>query len=110
MCGQFALILSVGLGIFARPLAVVNKAQCTSCACCGTVPIRAMNRQRVVHKQVTVRRLLRFTGLPKATLEEDLGALVRMGLVHRDQRDVLHIDRFVAHLVTERLRTQGMLA
>ena len=66
--------------------------------------------QLVVHKQVTRRRLLRLSAVPEATLDEDLGALVRMGLVRRDQRDVLHVDRFVAHLVTDRLRHQGMLA
>ena len=43
-------------------------------------------------------------------LEADLGALTRMSLVRRDERDVLHVDRFVAHLVTDRLRAQGMLA
>ncbi len=74
------------------------------------VELRALLVQLVVHKQVTRRRLLRLSAIPEETLEEDLGALVRMGLVRRDQRDVLHVDRFVAHLVTDRLRHQGMLA
>ncbi|MCA9707772.1 MAG: amino acid permease [Myxococcales bacterium] len=74
------------------------------------VELRALLVQLVVHKQVTRARLLRLSGLPEATLDEDLGALVRMGLVRRDQSDVLHVDRFVAHLVTDRLRQLGMLA
>ncbi len=74
------------------------------------VELRALLVQLVVHKQVTLRRLVRLTRLPQSELEEDLGALVRMGLVRRDQRDVMHVDRFVAHLVTDRLRHLGMLA
>src|SRR5690606_14585657 len=68
------------------------------------VELRALLVQLVVHKQTTVRRLERITGQTPMKLDEDLGALVRMGLVRRDQHDVLHVDRFVAHLVTDRLR------
>ena len=74
------------------------------------VELRALLVQLVVHKQMTMRRLERITGQAPMQLDEDLGALVRMGLVRRDQHDVLHVDRFVAHLVTDRLRAQGMLA
>ncbi|MCA9649690.1 MAG: amino acid permease [Myxococcales bacterium] len=74
------------------------------------VELRVLLVQLVVHKQVTVKRLQRLSGLPEAELEADLGALTRMSLVRRDERDVLHVDRFVAHLVTDRLRAQGMLA
>ena len=74
------------------------------------VELRVLLVQLVVHKQVTVKRLQRLSGLPEAELEADLGALTRMSLVRRDERDVLHVDRFVAHLVTARLRAQGMLA
>lgn len=74
------------------------------------VELRALLVQLVVHKQVGLRRLERLTALSPMQLEEDVGALVRMGLVRRDHRDVLHVDRFVAHLVTDRLRAQGMLA
>ncbi|MEM9456528.1 MAG: AAA family ATPase [Myxococcota bacterium] len=74
------------------------------------VELRALLVQLVVHKQLTGRRLLRLSGLSQGALEEDLSALVRMGLVRRDQRDVMHVDRFVAHLVTDRLRALGMLA
>jgi len=64
----------------------------------------------VLHKQLTVTRLARIVGRSKAQLEEDLGPLVRMGLVQRSARDVVHVDRFVAHWVTDRLRGQGLLA
>ena len=74
------------------------------------VELCALLVQLVVHKQVTLRRLQRISGLPKDALEEDIGALTRMGLVRRDARDVMHVDRFVAHLVTDGLRNQGMLA
>lgn len=74
------------------------------------VELRALLVQLVVHKQVTLRRLTRLTSVSASELDADLGVLVRMGLVHRDERDVLHVDRFVAHLVTARLRAQGMLA
>ncbi len=74
------------------------------------VELRTLLLQLVLHKEVTLKRLLRITGLRATTLESDLGALVRMGLVRRSSQDVLHVDRFVAHWVTERLREQGMLA
>ncbi|MEX1368462.1 MAG: AAA family ATPase [Nannocystaceae bacterium] len=74
------------------------------------IELRALLVQLVVHKQVTVRRLQRVSGLAPQQLEAELGALVRMNLVRRDDRDVLHVDRYVAHLVTARLRAQGMLA
>lgn len=74
------------------------------------VELSALLVQLVVHKQVTMRRLQRITGLPTAELEADIGALTRMGLVRRDARHVMHVDRFVAHLVTDTLREQGMLA
>ncbi|MCH9679901.1 MAG: AAA family ATPase [Deltaproteobacteria bacterium] len=74
------------------------------------VELRVMLVQLVVHKQVTLRRLRRLSATSTAELDADLSALVRMGLVRRDERDVLHVDRFVAHLVTDRLRAQGMLA
>jgi hypothetical protein len=74
------------------------------------VELAALLVQLVVHKQVTLRRLQRITALPQEELESDLSALTRMGIVRRDARDVMHVDRFVAHLVTDSLRTQGMLA
>ncbi len=74
------------------------------------VELRVLLVQLVVHKQVTLRRLQRLSAVAPEQLAADIGALVRMGLVRRDERDVLHVDRFVAHLVTERLRAQGMLA
>lgn len=85
-----------------RPRAEVLKAM--------RVELQALLVQLVVHKQVGLSRLQRLSGLSPVRLEEDLGALVRMGLVRRDARDVLHVDRFVAHLVTDCLRAQGMLA
>ncbi|MEM6991994.1 MAG: ATP-binding protein, partial [Myxococcota bacterium] len=66
--------------------------------------------QLVLHKQLTVARLARITGRTDVALEEDLGPLVRMGLVRRDARDVVHVDRFAAHWVADRLRAQGMVA
>ncbi|MBL4688305.1 MAG: ATP-binding protein [Nannocystaceae bacterium] len=66
--------------------------------------------QLVLHKQLTVQRLARVTGRSADALEEDLGPLVRMGLVRRDSRDIVHVDRFAAHWVVERLRAQGLVA
>lgn len=66
--------------------------------------------QLVLHKQVTIERLCRITGRDAASLNEELGPLVRMGLVRRDARDIVHVDRFAAHWVTDRLRAQGLVA
>ncbi|MBV1862725.1 MAG: ATP-binding protein, partial [Nannocystaceae bacterium] len=73
------------------------------------VELSALLVQLVVHKQVTMRRLQRITSVPPDNLEVDISALARMGLVRRDARDIVHVDRFVAHLVTDSLRGQGML-
>lgn len=73
------------------------------------IELRALLLQLVVHKQVTRRRLGRITALPEQELDADLGALVRMGIVRRDAHNVMHVDRFVAHFVTEGLRQSGML-
>ena len=74
------------------------------------VEMKALLLQMVLHKQVTLPRLCRITGRSQASLDEDLGPLVRMGLVRRDNRDIMHVDRFAAHWVTERLRVGGMVA
>ena len=74
------------------------------------IDLSALLVQMIVHKQVTMRRLQRITGIPTEDLEADIGALTRMGLVRRDARNVMHVDRFVAHLVADSLRNQGMLA
>jgi predicted transcriptional regulator len=74
------------------------------------IELQMLLLQLVLHKQVTVRRLARITERPLDALEEDLGPLVRMGLVRRDGQDVMHVDRYLAHLVTSRLKTEGMLA
>ncbi len=74
------------------------------------IELSALLVQLVVHKQVTMRRLQRITALSSETLEADIGALTRMGIVRRDSRDIMHVDRFVAHVVTDGLRNQGMLA
>ncbi len=73
------------------------------------VELNAILVQLVVHKQVTMRRLQRITAVPIKELETDVAALVRMGLVRRDAREVVHVDRFVAHFVTDGLRNGGML-
>lgn len=74
------------------------------------IDLSALLVQMIVHKQVTVRRLQRITGIPADTLDAEIGALTRMGLVRRDTRNVMHVDRFVAHLVADSLRNKGMLA
>ena len=74
------------------------------------IEMSALLLQLVLHKQVTLRRLCRITGQAEDALEADLGPLVRMGLVRRDSRDILHVDRYAAHWVTDRLRAQGMVA
>jgi len=73
------------------------------------VELSALLVQLVVHKQVTMRRLQRIASVAADDLEADISALDRMGLIRRDARDVVHVDRFVAHLVTDSLRSQGML-
>jgi hypothetical protein len=74
------------------------------------IELQMLLLQLVLHKQVTMRRLARIVERTPEALEGDLGPLVRMGLVRRDNQNVMHVDRFVAHFVTSRLRTQGMLA
>lgn len=74
------------------------------------IEMSALLLQLVLHKQVTLGRLCRITGQGEDALEADLGPLVRMGLVRRDSRDILHVDRYAAHWVTDRLRAQGMVA
>src|SRR5690606_20610800 len=74
------------------------------------VELQALLVQLVVHKQVNRRRLGRITRLPEDVLEGELGALTRMGIVRRDAKNVIHVDRFVAHFVTAGLRQGGLLA
>ncbi|MBX2799430.1 MAG: hypothetical protein KTR31_17275 [Myxococcales bacterium] len=64
--------------------------------------------QLVLHKELTVERLLRVTGQPKAQLMRDLAALRRTGLVTQD-RSVLALEPRSQHLVLRSLRRRGVL-
>lgn len=63
----------------------------------------------VLHKGLTRPRLARVTGLAASDLEHEIAALVRMGLLVEDHR-VLELNRFVQHIVVERLERRGFLA
>ena len=72
------------------------------------VELLALLVQLVIHKQVTYKRLERLTGLGPR-IADDVDRLVRMGLVRRDEKQVMHCDRYVAHIISERLRDMGLL-
>jgi amino acid transporter/DNA replication protein DnaC len=72
------------------------------------IELKALLVQLVVHKQLTLERLARLTGLGWA-VQPDLERLIRMGLVHRSSQGIHHTDRFVAHFIVDELREQGLL-
>jgi hypothetical protein len=72
------------------------------------VELLALLVQLVIHKQVTMERLARLTGLG-ARVADDIDRLVRMGLVRRDDKQVMHCDRYVSHIISDRLRGMGLL-
>ena len=63
----------------------------------------------VLHKQVTLARLERLTGLSRPVLVHELHALERMGLVSHGAQSVLAINRYVHPMVVAHLRERGVL-
>ena len=65
--------------------------------------------QLVLHKALTSARLLRVTGLAPERLEAEVGTLVRMGLLVREGEDVVSLNRYLQHHVTQHLEDRRML-
>lgn len=69
----------------------------------------ALLMQFVLHKQLTRPRLAEITGLGAAELDQQVAALLRMGLVVEDRR-AIELNRFAHHIVTERFTRRGLLS
>jgi amino acid transporter/DNA replication protein DnaC len=72
------------------------------------IELKALLVQLIVHKQLTLERLARLTGLG-SMVQPDLERLIRMGLVHRSAQGIYHVDRFVAHFIVDEFRDEGLL-
>jgi len=70
----------------------------------------ALLLQLALHKQMSVERLRRITGLPRQQLQDDLDALIRMGLVVESQRRILEIEPALYPALTERFMKRGVFA
>ncbi len=68
----------------------------------------ALLLQLMLHKQVTVSRLARISGLPADVLRSDLDTLIRMGLVVESGQRIVETNRFVQHIVEERFKKRGL--
>jgi hypothetical protein len=58
---------------------------------------------------MTRERLMRVSGLEGRVLDAQLDALRRMGLVRETRQGVLRLDRFVSHVLIERLRERRVI-
>lgn len=65
--------------------------------------------QLLLHKRMTRPRLLRVSGLSAEALDEPLDVLLRMGLVRESRHGILRLDRFVTHVLIERLRERRVI-
>ncbi|TPV93941.1 MAG: amino acid permease [Myxococcales bacterium FL481] len=72
-------------------------------------PWRALLTQFLLHRQLTEPRLARVTGLPAVELRGQIDSLVRVGLLSRGRYDVLELNRFVQHVVTDRFVKRGFV-
>lgn len=72
-------------------------------------PWRALLSQFLLHRQLTPERLARVTGLPKVELRGQVDSLVRIGLLTRGRHDVIELNRFVQHVVTDRFVKRGLV-
>ncbi len=71
-------------------------------------PWVALLIQLVLHKEVTVERMLRISGLPRVQLQRSLAALQRTGLIQR-RRDVVGLNPVLQHVVIHSLEDRGLL-
>lgn len=62
-----------------------------------------------LHKQLHLSRLDRVVGQDQRSWRLNLDTLLRMGLVTEARPAVFEVNRFLQHLITERLRTKGYL-
>ncbi len=63
-----------------------------------------------LHKQLSIERLRRISGVGAAQLKDDVDALLRMGLVRESQRRVLEIEPAIIPALHERLMRRGVFA
>ena len=70
----------------------------------------ALLLQICLHKQISMERLRRVSGLAAGQLKDDVDALLRMGLVREPQRRVLEIEPAIIPAVHERLVRRGVFA
>lgn len=70
----------------------------------------ALLLQLALHKQMSLERLQRVSGIPLSSLRADIDALVRMGLVMESQRRVLEIEPALYPALTERFMKRGVFA
>jgi hypothetical protein len=66
--------------------------------------------QICLHKQLSVERLRRVSGLPAGQLKDDVDALLRMGLVREVRRRILEIEPAIIPALHERLIRRGVFA
>src|SRR5690606_32542593 len=70
----------------------------------------ALLLQLILHKQMSVERLRRVSGLPLAELNDDLEALTRMGLIKESQRHILELEPAILPVIAERFVRKGVFA
>lgn len=71
---------------------------------------RALLLELLVHRRLTLPRLVRITGMDRDRVRVDVDALIRMGLVVQGRQRALEINPFVHHVVAARFAEQGLLS
>lgn len=66
--------------------------------------------QLCLHKQLSIERLLRLRQGPRHTTNQLVASLRRMGLVVEVRPRVYEINRFIHHILSDRLRQRGLLS
>lgn len=66
--------------------------------------------QLSLHKQMTVERLTRVSGVSREHIDQVLGALQRMGLVVQSHRRIVEIDPNIFPAIQERFAKRGLFA
>lgn len=69
----------------------------------------ALLMQLILHKQLTMDRFTRLTGLHELQLRRELDVLRRMGLVQETRPRMFEVNRYVHHDVVERFTRKGVL-
>lgn len=70
----------------------------------------ALLLQLSLHKQMSIERLRRVSGVSVGELKDDLEVLSRMGLVRETQRRILEIEPAILPVITERFSRRGVFA